>query len=232
MDGHLLTLGDSVFDNTVYLESMEKDGEAWLKEMLPNYHHTFLALDGATTDTVYTQLDYVEDAVKKVDTPITDIALSIGGNNLLSQSYVLDLPARAIIDGMSAFRQIQEKFDREYTKLIAKLLKEKHKKSSYAKVCRLHIFGIYYACFTANQTDPHRKFPTDKKFQEASRMAVDMFNYVIQNRVYSNFIDLNMLFERGTNELYYANPIEPSSYSSETIAYESSERIKRMKNHD
>lgn len=63
-------------------------------------------------------------------------------------------------------------------------------------------------------------------------MAVDMFNYVIQNRVYSNFIDLNMLFERGTNELYYANPIEPSSYGSETIAYEISERIKRMKNHD
>ena len=48
MDGHILTLGDSVFDNTVYLESEEKDGEAWRRQQQgkspASQPHTFAGL--------------------------------------------------------------------------------------------------------------------------------------------------------------------------------------------
>lgn len=215
MNKHLLILGDSVFDNTLYLNPDELDGQAWLKKALPNYHQTFLAVDGATTHHVIKhQIKYIKDAVK-ANGEITDLIISIGGNNLLGETALLGVKTPTVMDGLSLFRSRQATFAREYKEMweaIDQTTDELECSPNY------YVLGIYYACFKAKQDNPTRMFPTDKKFQKASRLAVDCFNMEIMKSAGHAYIDLNSLFGEGKSEDCYANPIEPSSYGSELIA--------------
>ena len=223
MNKHLLILGDSVFDNTLYLKPDELDGQAWLKKAIPNYHQTFLAVDGATTHHVIKhQIKYIKDAVK-ANGEITDLIISIGGNNLLGDTSLLGVKTPTVMDGMSLFRSRQATFAREYGEMWDAIKSTLDDADCYPNH---YVLGVYYACFKAEQDNPTRRFPTDKKFQKASRLAVDCFNMEIIKSLMandielSNYIDLNVLFSYGRNAEYYANPIEPSSYGSETIANE------------
>ena len=210
--GHILILGDSVFDNTVYIGDNEKDGESRLLDALPNYHHTFLALVGAITERSPTQLKYVDDAVKQYG-PITDLIMSVGGNNLLGETVLLEAKTRNLLEGLSVFRTRQEKFSQDYLKMLRII------KSHVDPKTRWHILGIYYPCFSADQNFPNRGIPSDMHFQNVSRLGVDLFNSVIKEHIdQKDYIDLNHMFNFGKAKKCYANPIEPSSEGSRVIA--------------
>ena len=211
--GHILILGDSVFDNTVYIGKHEKDGEARMLDALPNYHQTFLALDGHITKHVIDfQTKYIKDAVLQ-NGPITDLVMSIGGNNLLKEASLLGVKTKDAMGGLSLFRKIQEQFSKDYSKMLLSI------KPHLGVDTRWHVLGIYYPCFSALQDFPNRAFPKDMHFQNASRLGVDLFNSVIKQQIDDkDYIDLNHLFHYGGNKRYYANPIEPSSEGSRVIA--------------
>ena len=84
---HLLMLGDSVFDNGVYVPG-EPDVSAQVKSHLERSFKssklTFHARDGAVMSDVKNQ------QIKNIPEDITHIALSIGGNDLLGLIQYLD----------------------------------------------------------------------------------------------------------------------------------------------
>ena len=209
---HILILGDSVFDNRRYIGEKEKDGEARMLDALPNYHQTFLALDGAITHELPRQTKYINTAIE-TNGPITDVVLSIGGNNLLGEGVLLNARTQNVLGGLSLFRKIQEQFSKDYSKMLLSI------KPHLGVETRWHVLGIYYPCFSALQDFPNRAFPKDMHFQNASRLGVDLFNSVIKQQIDDkDYIDLNHLFHYGGNKRYYANPIEPSSEGSRVIA--------------
>ena len=210
---HILILGDSVFDNLEYIGKHEKDGQARMLDALPNYHQTFLAVDGhITKDVIDVQTKYIKDAVLH-NGPITDLVMSIGGNNLLKEASLLGVKTKDAMGGLSLFRTRQEQFSKDYSKMLLSI------KPHIEFETRWHILGIYYPCYSAPQDFPTRRFPTDMHFQNASRLGVDLFNSVIKQQIDDkDYIDLNHLFHYGDNKRYYANPIEPSSEGSRVIA--------------
>ena len=227
--GHILILGDSVFDNTVYIGKHEKDGQARMLDALPNYHQTFLALDGAITHELPRQTKYINMAIE-TNGPITDVVLSIGGNNLLGEGVLLNARTKNVLGGLSTFRTRQEEFEVDYMNMLKKLQGILYPQPIQKVTIKWHVLGIYYPCYSAPQTFPNRKFPTDMHFQNASRLGVDLFNSVILKTIgYEGFIDLNRLFNYGGDKIFYANPIEPSSFGSRMIAQTIQSRIERNK---
>ena len=114
---HMAVLGDSVFDNQNYLHPDEKDGQARLQDAFPDYHLTFLAVDGHKSDNVRnTQLKYLADAVKKK--PISDIILSVGGNDLLDCAFLLGEKPKTVGQALSVIREYQQTFAESYAKTI------------------------------------------------------------------------------------------------------------------
>jgi hypothetical protein len=108
MPGHVVLLGDSIFDNAVYVS----DGMSvldHLRRMLPSdWRATLLAVDGATLASIPAQL-------AKLPSDATHLVLSIGGNDALGcATFILTEPAdsyRAVLTGVSTIR---EEFARGY----------------------------------------------------------------------------------------------------------------------
>ena len=84
---HLLMLGDSVFDNGVYVPGqpdVSAQVESHLERSFKSSKLTFHARDGAVMSDVKNQ------QIKNIPEDITHIALSIGGNDLLGLIQYLD----------------------------------------------------------------------------------------------------------------------------------------------
>ena len=79
-------LGDSVFDNKVYINQGERDTKEWTEHFFKD-HPTeieFLALDGAVTESVRDQ------QVSYIDEDAENITISVGGNDLLRYVPLLE----------------------------------------------------------------------------------------------------------------------------------------------
>lgn len=112
---HVVLLGDSIFDNAVYVP----DGPALseqLRAVLPEeWKVTLLAVDGHTTSHVEAQLaDLPNDA--------TDLVVSCGGNDALNYLSILDEEAQTVAEALSRFTQLRSDFRREYQKMLLKLI--------------------------------------------------------------------------------------------------------------
>lgn len=111
---HLVLLGDSVFDNRVYVAS-EESVAAHLKRLLPaDINLTCLAVDGHLTSDVFCQLDRLPETA-------THIALSSGGNDALSLVHLLDSPCCTISDALKQLSQLLKKFEHDYGRLKNRL---------------------------------------------------------------------------------------------------------------
>jgi hypothetical protein len=85
-EGHIALLGDSIFDNNAYTRG-EPDVAAHLRGLVPQaWRVTLLAVDGATTAGLPSQVRCVPDDA-------THVVISIGGNDALQNS---DLLARRV----------------------------------------------------------------------------------------------------------------------------------------
>src|SRR5688500_13985701 len=94
--GHLVLLGDSIFDNGAYTRG-EPDVVTHLRSLLPpSWAATLLAVDGATTADARRQLARVPDEA-------THLVLSVGGNDALQNSDLLRTPVRSSADTLNRF---------------------------------------------------------------------------------------------------------------------------------
>ena len=82
MKHHIVLLGDSVFDNGLYVNG-EPDVASHLRNAAPaDWKVTLCAVDGSRTDDVTFQL-------KKVPEDASHLFLSVGGNDALDHSHLL-----------------------------------------------------------------------------------------------------------------------------------------------
>ena len=111
MPGHIVLLGDSVFDNAAYVGPGEKDVSAHLRQHFAGDSGSIelAAVDGAVITSVERQL-----ASARISDPCL-LVLSVGGNDLLGHSYLLEgVERRSFGETMLLLRGIRADFERAY----------------------------------------------------------------------------------------------------------------------
>ena len=113
--GHVVLLGDSIFDNIAYVHPDPPVIEQ-LRRLLPSgWLATLLAVDGAATADVHEQLELLnQDA--------THLCLSSGGNDAFNASGVLAREVRTVAEAADLLAKEQARFRDAYEGLLKVLL--------------------------------------------------------------------------------------------------------------
>lgn len=188
--GHVVLLGNSVFDNKAYIGA-EPDVAAHLRARLPDpWRVTLAAVDGAVARDLPRQLARVpEDA--------THLVVSAGGNDALQAEPVLAGPARSVGEGLLRLAEASERFRTEYGAMLAALR---------ARRCPAALCTIY---------DP--RFP-DPMRRRLGIAGLALFNDVIIRAAFAQglpLLDLRLICDADAD---FANPIEPSGQGGARIA--------------
>jgi hypothetical protein len=195
--GHVVLLGDSIFDNGAYTAGGPDVITQLRKELPGGWKATLLAVDGDRTDDVSRRLT-------RVPPDATHLVLSVGGNDALSHGDILERPARSAAEVLGLLADAREGFERRYRALISRLLQRK---------IPLTVCTIY-----------NGNFP-DPRFQRIAATALCVFNDVIVQvglHHQLGIIDLRLVCNQPAD---YANPIEPSSTGGAKIAAVIAERV-------
>ncbi len=187
--GHIILLGDSIFDNGVYVPG-EPDVVKQLRAILPSgWKASLLAVDGAVTRGLASQLT-------RIPADATHLVVSAGGNDALGESHILSSPARLVGEAVMMLADAQERFARCYADMLEGVLAA----------------GLPTALCTIYDTPP------SAPNQRIIRTALSVFNDIITRAAFGNglpLIDLRLIC---SEEEDYANPIEPSAKGGEKIA--------------
>jgi hypothetical protein len=187
---HIVLLGDSIFDNRSYT-GREPDVITHLQGLLPPaWRATLLAVDGATTSGVPSQ-------VRRVPQGVTHAVVSVGGNDALGNMDLLGTPSRSTADALALFGRRVGAFEAHYREAIESVLPLK---------CPLTLCTIY----NGNLPDPQQA--------ALARVALMTFNDAILRTAFergTGVIDLRLVCDEPSD---YANPIEPSGRGGLKIA--------------
>jgi hypothetical protein len=116
--GHVVLLGDSIFDNARYVPG----GPAvidQLRHALPRgWRATLLAIDGDLTPGVPLQL-------ARLPSDATQLFVSTGGNDALMQSGILPRPVRTVADALTILHDARQPFRRHYRAMLDAMLATK-----------------------------------------------------------------------------------------------------------
>jgi hypothetical protein len=116
--GHVVLLGDSVFDNSAYVGGAP-DVIAQLRERLPEgWQATLGAVDGSTVAGLAQQL-------ARLPADATHLVLSAGGNDALGYSSVLTAPSRSMAESLAQLADIGEAFQAHYRAAIENVLQRR-----------------------------------------------------------------------------------------------------------
>jgi lysophospholipase L1-like esterase len=186
---HIVLLGDSIFDNGVYVPG-EPDVVKQLQSVLPNgWSATLCAVDGAVTRSVAAQL-------ARLPSDASHLVVSVGGNDALGESHLLSSGVRVVAEAVSLLAEAQERFARNYVEMLRSVL----------------AMDLPTAVCTIYDT------PSDAPNHRVIRTALALFNDVITRAAFSEglpLIDLRLICSDDDD---YANPIEPSAKGGEKIA--------------
>jgi hypothetical protein len=187
---HVVLLGDSIFDNGAYT-SGGPDIVTQLRSLVPaSWTATLLAVDGARVDDVTRQ-------VERLPSEASHLVLSVGGNDALAHSELLEGPAASAPQLLGFLADAAESFERRYRRLVHRLLERE---------LPLTVCTIY-----------NGNFP-DPGFQRLVSTALCIFNDPILRIACERrliVIDLRLVCNEAAD---YANPIEPSSTGGGKIA--------------
>lgn len=190
MTGHVVLLGDSVFDNAAYVNGAP-DVVAQLRTHLPGgWSATLAAVDGAVTTDVPRQL-------QRLPADTTHLALSMGGNDALMHTGLLEMRVRSSGEVLDAIARAAEEFERRYRGVLAQVL---------SKRLPLILCTIYRG-----------NFP-DPVMQRRAGVALAAFNDAILRAAFEcavEVLDLRLVCSEPED---YANPIEPSERGGNKIA--------------
>ena len=186
---HIVLLGDSILDNRAYT-SGDPDVVTHLGAILPpGWTATLLAVDGATTTDVARQAGGIPHSA-------THVVLSVGGNDALMNSDVLQAPVRASADALVLLADRLVAFEATYRAAVKALV---------AAGRRLTLCTIYEGAFAPEQT-------------RVVRPALVLFNDVILRVAFEQRLDVIELRAICVDPDDYANPIEPSGRGGLKIA--------------
>ena len=188
--GHVVLLGDSIFDNAAYVAGAPDVVQQVRQELPRGSKATLLAVDGSRIGDVHQQL-------RRVPEDATHLVLSVGGNDALGSSDFLSAPARSTAEALSGLSDIGERFERGYLAMLTDVL---------AHGLPTAICTVYYP-----------RFP-DATLQKVAVAALTVFNDSIIRAAFAHGLPLLDLRLICNEEADYANPIEPSARGDEKIA--------------
>jgi hypothetical protein len=189
MPGHIVLLGDSIFDNAAYVGGAP-DVVRQLRTHLPaGWKATLLAIDGAVTRDVERQL-------RGLPADATLLVVSAGGNDALGEAHLLERRARSVADGLMILAEARARFAARYCAML----------DAVAAVGKP----------TAACTIYDANFPPPDG--HAITAGLTLFNDAITRAAFSRGIDLVDLRLICDDPGDYANPIEPSEQGGDKIA--------------
>jgi lysophospholipase L1-like esterase len=187
---HIALLGDSIFDNRSYTGA-QPDVVTHLRSLLPaGARATLLAVDGATTRSMTGQ-------VAEIPRDATHVVVSIGGNDALGHSDLLQARKTLTADPLRYLGERVDRFEANY-------------RSAVAPVLGLGLPATLCTIYNGALEDPSEA--------GRARVALMMFNDVILRAAFAHHasvIDLRLVCNESTD---YANPIEPSGRGGMKIA--------------
>ena len=187
--GHVVLLGDSIFDNKAYVNGGPDVLEQLRGELPSGWKATLLALDGDVIAGVHRQLLALPDDA-------THLVVSVGGNDALGFAHLLEAPARSVAEALELFADAQERFAADY-ELMAGAVAEA---------------GLPAAVCTIYDT------PSTGPLYRLIRTALTVFNDRVTRAAFArglSLIDLRVICGHDGD---YANPIEPSVQGGAKIA--------------
>jgi len=187
---HLVLLGDSIFDNAAYTAGGPDVVTQVRGQLPPGWTATLAAVDGSQADDVAAQL-----AGLGPDT--THLVLSVGGNDALMASGLLDEPVYSSADALRLIAASVREFEMRYRAAVAACL---------ARGLPLVVCTIY-----------NGNFP-DPDYRERVVVALTVFNDAILRTACAHGLDVIDLRAVCDLPQDYANPIEPSSVGGAKIA--------------
>jgi len=187
--GHIVLLGDSIFDNGVYVPGAP-DVVRQLRSLLADgWKATLLAIDGAVVRDVARQL-------ARLPSDATLLVVSVGGNDALGEAHLLSRRTSTIGEGMQVLADARRRFAERYEEMLDAVV-----------AC-----GRPAAACTIYDGD----FPAPEG--EVISAALSLFNDSITRAAFARnlpLIDLRLIFSEQAD---YANPIEPSEQGGAKIA--------------
>jgi hypothetical protein len=189
MAGHIILLGDSIFDNAAYVGGAP-DVVRQLRGILPEgWRATLLAVDGAVTGSIQRQL-------AAIPANATLLVVSAGGNDALGESGILSQRAATVGDGVMLLAEAQLRFEERYGAMLEAVMAQ----GVPTALCTI---------YDANFSEPEGRVIT---------AALALFNDVITRAAFSRglaLIDLRLICGEPSD---YANRIEPSEQGGAKIA--------------
>ncbi len=187
---HIVLIGDSIFDNGSYVPEGRDVLSHLERKLAPDSCATLLAVDGATTDQIMSQ-------IARIPGDATHLALSAGGNDALQNMAVLTEPSGTVAEALFTLSIVRERFAASYLQLVSTL--EQFRKP-------LVVCTIYHPPMFEELAQP------------AVGAALSMFNdtivsVAIEKRI--SIIDTRLLCRE---ELDFENVIEPSDIGGAKIA--------------
>jgi GDSL-like Lipase/Acylhydrolase family len=188
MPGHIALLGDSVFDNKAYV-GREPDVVEHLRQLLPAWRATLVAMDGSTTADLERQL-------LRVPRDASHLVISIGGNDALMNSDLLNKAVRSTSETLKLFSGRLREFQRRYGSAIDGALEL----GKLTTVCTIYEGNL------------------EPEEARIARVALMTFNDIILRAAFARRVPVIDLRFICTEAADYANPIEPSGSGGRKIA--------------
>lgn len=188
--GHIVLLGDSVFDNAAYVGPRQEVLDKLRNHLEPGWQATLLALDGAVLADVRRQIG-------QLPSDATHLIISAGGNDALGQVGVFGEAVTSVGEALTMLAGIRRQFQERYREMLEAVLPLELPTT----ICT--IYDV--------------RFP-DPDLREIANTALTMLNDVITREAALRglpLLDLRVLFDEDSD---FANPIEPSARGGEKIA--------------
>ncbi len=113
--GHVVLLGDSIFDNARYVPDRPDVTQQVGRALPAGWRATLLAVDGATTTGVADQLG-------RLPADATHLVVSAGGNDALGAAGILDEVALTVNEALVLVGNVRDRFRPVYAAMLRALL--------------------------------------------------------------------------------------------------------------
>lgn len=110
MQKHLVLLGDSIYDNGIYVDGPNAVSDH-LARVLPDWQITLVAVDGHTTREIPDQASLIPKSA-------THLALSVGGNDALNVIPQLRTETQDVFHGLKVLATIRKDFSADYSRAL------------------------------------------------------------------------------------------------------------------